>query len=834
MLQFRENVLAVLVLGVLVVLGVVSFLWLNCGLRGCPDVAEVRGYMPAQASVVLGRGGEELGKLYRVQRVVVELESLPAYVPAAFVAIEDKRFWEHGGVDWQRVPGALLANVRAGEVEEGFSTITMQLARNLFPRRLPAGQRTLWRKLGEMRVAQGIEAEIGKAEILELYLNQIYFGNGAWGIEAAAREYFGKGAAELTMGEAALLAGVPRAPSRLNPRVDLAAAEGRRDVVLRLMEEQGWITAAEAEAARESTIRLARGEVEAQSVAPYLIEEVRRELEDELGEMLYTEGLRIHTAVDIGVQREAERALEDQLVAVEAGEYGEFVGWPRALADTAGGVRTYLQGAVVVMDVQTGDVLALVGGRDFEESQYDRAARARRQSGSAFKPFVYAAALAAGFPPTYRLEDTPIRLALANGQIWEPRNHGEEYSGMVTLRDALVYSKNVATVRLALEVGLDRALGMARQLGLNGRRPMQPAMVLGAGETTLLELTAAYATFAALGVRPTPRLVQRVEDRSGRVVWSRPVRRERVLDPAVAFLLTDILQDVVDRGTGTAVRAAGFSGPAAGKTGTTNAATDLWFIGYTPRYVTGVWVGFDEPRTVVAGATGGEVAAPVAGRILQRLGVQGDWRVPAGVEQRQVDTAGVVVAADCAVAGATRTEFFLVGTVSEEPCFGPYDLPGGPLDDTLLIADSLLAQDSLLLEEDSLSPRNDRWWERMRRRLFPGDVPAQPPPGAVPGAPVPGQRAPESGQTVPAPGQPVPAPGQPVPVRPDSGPVAPADGRAPAQAAPRPAAPRAGEGGGGKQRPRRRPELLGRPAPPAPGERPAPPDTTGGGAGTAG
>lgn len=745
--------------GVLVLSAIlVWFAWERCGLRGCPDVELLQGYVPAEASVVVDRRGEELTKLYRVRRIVISLDSLPQYVPAAFVAIEDREFWDHDGVDWSRVLGAAWTNLRALRIEEGFSTITMQLARNLFPERLPGAQQTLSRKLGEMRVAMQIEDRYTKQQILELYLNQIYFGEGAWGIEAAAHEYFGKPASQLTLSEAALLAGVPRAPSRLNPRVDPEGAVARRNLVLRRMVNQGWVDEVAAAEARTEALELERSRIEGEAVAPYFVQEVRRLLETELGESIYTGGYTIYTTLDRDVQRVSERELAQQIEAIEAGQYGRFrhsAYRPAGAAMTAGGTgnadaaagppRTpYLQGAVVMLDVRTGDVLALVGGRDFGDSKYNRATQAARQPGSAFKPFVYAAAIDAGYPLTFPLEDTPYRVVLESGQVWAPQNYGGSYAGVVTTRDALVRSKNVATVRLANAVGIERVIEMAEQLGIEGPIPAWPSIALGAKEVALLELTAAYAVFATLGQRTEPRFVTRVEDRAGRIVWQQLPRVERVLNPAVAFLVTDVLRDVVDRGTGKAVRGAGYSGVVAGKTGTTNDARNVWFVGFTPQRALGIWIGFDRPQTIVAGATGGRLAAPVWGRIMRQVGPDpGEWARPPGIEVRLVDQRGAVVSPGCPAYGAVRQEYFIAGTVPYSHCllgrpFGRPDTLGWPgargWPDTLAPFDTAGA-----LGPDDGDGADDEgrggWRDRMRRRFIDPDDPedrADDPPSRAP------------------------------------------------------------------------------------------------------
>ena len=374
------------------------------------------------------------------------------------------------------------------------------------------------------------------------------------------------------------------------------------------------------------------------------------------------------------------------------------------------GASPYLQGAVVVMDAHSGGVLALVGGRNFEESKYNRAIQAERQPGSAFKPFVFATAIERGYPPTMMLEDQPIRMTLSGGRVWSPNNYDDSYAGQLTMREALVQSKNVATVQLSQQVGVSSILRTARQMGISSDLPNVPAVVLGAGEVTLIDMVGAYAAFANLGDRPTPHFVERIEDRDGRVIWTREARVQRVIDPAVAFIVTDMLRDVVDRGTATAVRAAGFRGVAAGKTGTTNEGSDVWFVGYTPRTVAGVWIGFDEPTPIVARATGGAIAGPVWARVMSQLRAGGDWTPPPGVEQRQIDSYGNILASNCPVVGQVREEWFMDGTVPLGRClmptqpgwdtmygYSPYDTTGG------------------------MGMEDDTWLQRLRRRLFGAD-----------------------------------------------------------------------------------------------------------------
>jgi penicillin-binding protein 1A len=673
------------------VVAVVALTWLGwqtCGFAGCPSVDRLAAYQPGGAPVLLDRAGNELARLSPFSRELVELSELPEHVPAAFIAVEDQRFRAHGGIDWRRTFGSLLANVRAGGVREGGSTITMQLARNVFPDRLPGQERSIRRKVLEMRVARRIERRFEKDEILQLYLNHIYFGGPVYGIETAARYYFGKPAGSLDLAEAATLAAMPKAPNQYEPRSNPERSKERRDLVLALMLEQGRISADEAESARSRPVRTVRErplERERPPPAPYFVRAVRRALEAELGDGLYSSPLRIHTTIDMQAQAAAEQALDRQLRAIERGALGRYGGERRyGAADAVTDAGTlYLQGSAVVIDAETGDVLALVGGRDYADSPFDRATRARRQVGSAFKPFVYAAAVADGYAPSQRLTDEPLEMELTGGEVWAPRNFDGGYSGEVTLRDAAVRSNNVATVRLAMAVGMGDVVRTARRSGVRNELHELPSLALGTVELTLLELTASYAPFATLGRSARPRLIQRVEAGDGTVLWSPKPRTRKVMDEGVAFLVTDLLRDAVDRGTGRAARRAGYAGPAAGKTGTTDDGNDVWFVGYTPELLGGIWIGFDRPRSVLADARAGELAAPVWGDMMRAIHsgrpAPGAWERPSSVVERRVDPAtGLILVDGCRPeSGEAVDEIFLRSDLPATTCpAGEPERPG--------------------------------------------------------------------------------------------------------------------------------------------------------------
>jgi penicillin-binding protein 1A len=755
MLDWFKRHAKVLAIGAFAVVAVLFLLYQRCGISGCPDVERLNGYMPDEASSIVDYRGEEIGKLFLTRRTVVPLDTLPKHVPAAFVAMEDRRFYEHNGVDWRRVFGAAYKNVKTMGIAEGSSTITMQLARNVFPDKLPANKKTMFRKIAEARVARAIEKKFSKEEILELYLNQIYFGQGAWGIEAAAQEYFGKPAAKLTLPEAATLAALPRAPSRLNPRSNRELAlEGRKTVLERMVQEE-MITAAEAEEAGKAKLRLRQGKLKTNDPAPYFVEAVRNVLESELGDAIYSEGYTIHTTLDGRMQRVVEEELSRQLRAIESGAFGGFRHQSMASAradtiseDDAG--TKYLQAAAIFMEPKTGDIRAFIGGRNYEDSEFNRALSAKRQPGSAFKPFVYAAAFDQGYAPTHRLMDRPLRLVIDRNNVWEPKNYDGGYSDVVTMRDALAQSKNIPTVRLATEIGVPRVVEMAHQMGISGRIPAVPSVVLGSVEVTPMEMTAAYAAFANLGDRPQPRFVTKVVDRNNNVVWSSEVQRERVIDPKTAFMTTSLMQDVVDRGTATAVRAVGYRDPAAGKTGTTNDAADIWFIGFTPNIVGTIWIGFDKRKTIVARGSGGEIAAPVWGRVMQRMNLRSSgWAPPAGIEVRQVDQMGNLLGDNCPMSGAVRREYFIEGTAPVSSCFSG---------STYGYYDSLSAYPDSVIRAETAD--DERWWARMRSRIFGRDNQGETQPAPMPVEPPLGEPLPAQ----PAPAQPAPA--QPAPVQP--------------------------------------------------------------------
>lgn len=638
--------------------------WGTCGFKGCPDPSRLGDYQPGSGPVLLDREGEEIGRLHPLERHAVSLDSLPEHVPGAFLAVEDRRFHRHRGVDWIRVVGAAFRNLGARRLAEGASTVSMQLARTGFPDRIPGRERTIRRKLVEVRAARAIERRFEKDEILELYLNHIYLGGGAYGVQAAARHYFDRPASRLSPEEAALLAALARSPGYYDPRRDPERARARRDLVLQLMEEEGHLSQELMETARSRELGVVPDPpaVQAPSEAPYFVQAVRGFLEDRFGEELYQSHLRVHTTLDLAVQEAAEAALLEGLAETER---------------RAGGPAGELQGAVVSLDPFTGAVRGLVGGRDFTTSRFNRATAARRQLGSAFKPFVVAAALEEGFSASQPVADRPLRVDRAGSGPWVPRNYDNEHRGTVSVREALVESLNIPTARLALAVGMERVTGVAARAGIGLGGDDAPAAALGTVALSPMDVATGYATLAAGGHRPTPHKVTRVEWEDGTVLYESTPDRERVLDEGVAHIVKDMLTDVVERGTGVPVRTAGYRGPAAGKTGTTQGARDAWFAGFTDELATAVWVGHDEARPIHSGATGGSAAAPIWGELARRTAPVGapdrsalPGPRPPGVVELEVDAAsGRVVEEGCGPPrSGTRTELFLAAAIPEGTC----------------------------------------------------------------------------------------------------------------------------------------------------------------------
>jgi penicillin-binding protein 1A len=658
-----------------------------------PQVTSLEDFQPNIITQVFAADGSVLGEFAIEKRVVVEFRDIPPVLRNAIVAVEDADFWKHIGIDPWSIPRAALANIRSGNRGQGFSTLTMQLTRLLFL----TPEKTYERKIKEVILAFQIEKNFTKEEIFTLYCNQIYFGHGNYGVEAASRFLFSKPVKDLTLPEAALLAGVPQNAPRLSPIYHPDRALARRNHVLDRMAEEKYVSREEAEAAKGEPLVLHLHR-DPPSIAPYFLEEVRKYLEKEYGsQRIYQGGLRVYTTLDPGMQRAAVQSLRDGLRALDRRARG-FVkpdtsllvdgllpepvhldewDWPFAAGDVVRGVviasdratavvqigdyrarlspadvawtrrpgvadvlprgvvapfrivsltdtdgrreakvqleqEPKVEGALLAMDVKTGAVRAMVGGYDFEKSKFNRATQAMRQVGSAFKPIVYAAALEAlGWTPSTILVDAPLSFPNPwNKTTWTPQNYDGAYMGPIPLRRAVEQSRNIPAVKTLQAVGVEKGIEYARKLGLSGELPPYLPIALGAGEATLSEMVAAYATFANQGLRMKPFLIERITDRDGNVVEQAPPRASDALRADTAFILTSLLRGVAERGT--AARARRLKRPIAGKTGTTNDFTDAWFIGYEPSLAAGVWVGFDEKKESLGrGETGADAALPI-------------------------------------------------------------------------------------------------------------------------------------------------------------------------------------------------------------------------------
>lgn len=637
--------------------------WQSCGFSTCPTTVELREWRPSTGDRLVAHDGELLGMIDPVRRIPVSLEKVPEHVREAFIAVEDKRFRAHNGIDVRGVVRAAVHNIAAGGVREGASTITMQLARNAF---LTESVRGWKRKALELRYTALIENALSKDEILERYLNTIYFGSGTWGIEAASRDLFGYSISRATIVDAALLAGLPKAPSSLSPRRNEARARARRDVVLGVLVAAELMDSATAAGTRGSAIKLPRKAWKPDWPAHTWAVDVVRATVDSLvragtlPQSVTLRDLTIHTTIDVKAQHAAERSVSAGAARVDQAR--------RNAKDNQ------TEAALVAIDPQSGAVRAIAGGRAVTARGFNRATTASRQVGSTFKPFVYAAAIAKGYGSNRMLSDEPLSIRTGR-TTWTPTNYGGGYDERMTMRTALSRSSNIATVRLAQDVGNDAIMDIARANGVTSDLPNVPSLALGSASLTPLELTVSYAPFANGGWRVVPHVVTRIEGADGTLLWERaPSTRDRALSIEDAFLVTHMLRAAVDEGTGNAVREYGVLGPVAGKTGTTNDGTDAWFVGYSPSLVTGVWLGTDTPTSLGAAASGGRYAAPVWAQFM-RNGWRSpardrDWTAPPTLVSRTVDaSSGLLTDGWC---GETQTMWFKPGTEPTKSCGGSW------------------------------------------------------------------------------------------------------------------------------------------------------------------
>lgn len=728
--------------GVCISAGVVFwYMWSS----NLPYIGTLEDYRPPVVTEVLSREGEVIARFWEEKRIVTPIEALPRHLIQAFVAAEDARFFVHEGLDVISIVRAMFKNVVAGRIEQGGSTITQQVARSLL---LKNTERTFRRKAREALLSLQIEERFSKEKILFLYLNQIYLGEGAYGVAAAASTYFNKKPMELNLAESALLAGLPQAPTRYSPAVHLDRAKARQRYVLERMVEEKFITREAMEEAFTATLHIRQEEDKAFLKAPYFAEHVRRGLLQKYGrELLYRGGLRVYVTVDVKMQEAAKNALMKGLLELDKREgyrgpirrptpdevqlnKVQFLGRPKKEGLTVGASAEALvehvddggqfavvllngesailplsrmrwarrpdpeiayyaaslkrpsealspgdvilvrvegrgkppfawevgleqepaiQGALFCIEPRTGKVRAMVGGRSFSTSQFNRAVQSRRQPGSAFKPIIYAAALDHGMSPAEIILDAPyIAEETPDSEAWKPKNYSERFFGPTLFRTALAKSRNVITVKILRRIGLDYAISYAENLGIESPLTPDLSLALGSAGVSLMELTKAYSVFANGGALVEPIFIERVEDRNGQVLEERQPEVREVISSVTAFIMTDLMRAVIQEGTGWRVKA--LKRPAAGKTGTTNDLRDAWFIGYTPNIAAGVWVGYDDQLPMGKGETGSRAASPIWLYFMTEA-LEGqpvtDFSVPEGVVFAKIDsTTGLLASPD--------------------------------------------------------------------------------------------------------------------------------------------------------------------------------------------
>ncbi len=550
-----------------------------------PEIKVLESYQPIESSFVYSSDGKVLAELYLERRNYIPYYKIPDIVKKAFVAIEDQRFYSHHGVDILGIIRAFYKNIRAQEIVEGGSTITQQLTKMLFLK----PEKSISRKIKEAIISIRIEKAYTKDEILGMYLNQAYFGARAYGIEAASQTYFGKSTAELTLSEAALLAGLPRSPSIYSPFKHPERAFKRRKIVLTKMLENGYISRDEYEGANSEPLPLKP--FHRRYEAPYFIEFLRQKIEPKFGSALYTSGYVIYSTIDYRMQKIAEEAINNGIKNLERR------------------VKKGVQAALIAIDLQNGHIKAMVGGNDFWQTQFNRAVMALRQPGSAFKPFVYLTAIENGMTPDDMIFDGPISFRGANpNTIWSPKNYDNKYRGYVTLRDGLAYSLNTATVRLADEIGVDNIIDVAKRSGIRSRLEPYLSTALGASDVTLIELTTAYAVFAN-GRKIEPVAYEKIVDKNGITIDHVYSSYSDILDEQKVQEMKDLLTAVVEYGT--AQKAKELNRAVYGKTGTTNDYSDAWFIGFDDELIVGVWVGRDDHNPIGNKETGAQAALPI-------------------------------------------------------------------------------------------------------------------------------------------------------------------------------------------------------------------------------
>ena len=589
-----------------------------------PAIGSLKHYQPATASIIYDSAKQPITFVSRENRTLVPLSAMPELLPQAFISAEDSRFYQHSGVDAWSIIRAVIHNIRSGERGQGGSTITQQVARAL----LLTPEKTYTRKIKEAILAYRIDTTLSKEDILHIYLNQIYLGSSAYGVEAAAQIYFDKRVQDLNLAEIALLAGLPQAPSRYSPFRNFKLAKNRQLYVLNRMAEEGYITPTAAQKAYETTL-LWNPAKEGPTENNYFIEYVKAYVESKYGsEALLTGGLRIYTTLDQNMQKAANMAIKRGTAkwAIRQSKHAD----------------TLPQAALISMEVKTGYVRAMVGGTDFEKSQFNRATQSRRQPGSAFKPFIYATALEKGMTPATMIVDEPIQFRGASSmQYWEPKNYNNKFEGPTSFRNALVHSRNIPTIKILQQVGAASTIDLARRLGITSPLGKDLSLALGTSGVSPLELTRAYAAFANGGRMPQALFIEKIVDSNGKVLEEQHPTFSDAVDPRVAYQMTHLMEGVITDGTAKGISS--FGAPAAGKTGTTDQNVDAWFVGYTPELTTCVWIGHDQNTSLGTAETGGLAAAPIwldfMNQAKATYPATGGFPVPPGIVMLPLDNA---------------------------------------------------------------------------------------------------------------------------------------------------------------------------------------------------
>ena len=559
-----------------------------------PDIRTVANYRPAQTSVIYDRNGTIVDRIFVENRTVVPLDQMNPLLPKAFVAAEDGRFFEHPGLDSYSVLRAVFNNLRQGRKSQGGSTITQQVAKGL----LLTPEKTYLRKFKEAILAYRIDTLLSKDEIIYIYLNQIYLGDGAYGVEAAALTYFNKHALQLSLAEVAVLAGLPQAPSRYSPIDHWDRARVRQRYVLNRMAADGYISEEQARSAYSEEIRLADLSSSGRQSNGYYLQEIKKRAEQMLGVPLESAGVKIYSNLDQSVQRSAGSALAsglDNLVKHTPKKRGKTVNEP--------------EGAIVCLDVCSGKVRALVGGSDYEKTPFNRAVQARRPAGSVFKTLVYSAALERGWSIDSPVVDEPFSMKGADGRLWQPQNFDHIYHGRTTLREALVHSYNIPAIKVLQQVGIRPVHSLAKASGINSALPADLSLALGSADVSPLEMTGAYMPYSCEGTVTPPTFIERITTADNRELYRHEAKSSRVMSPGSAQKMKAMLAEVISRGTGR--KAGGLSGVNGGKTGTSDKNRDAWFIGYHDRMLAGVWIGYDKNQSLGKNENGGSTAAPI-------------------------------------------------------------------------------------------------------------------------------------------------------------------------------------------------------------------------------